>query len=208
MNAQPHLEDTVLMDYVEGRCDDSAAARVRAHLEIGCSRCASELQTWQRIIGALPAGGEPAPPDHVVQRAISLMVVPVERTQPWRQWIAALVADSRRQPMLVGVRDAGSATFRLAYAAEGVRVDLLCERHDRDWRLGGQVQTPEPTTVAWRVSASRTGDAASEARPAASTRANTFGEFHLPPLAPGTYRLTLQTAEGEIILPNLELASP
>src|SRR5262245_35382438 len=108
-----HIEPKDLLDYLEKRADKATAARVRAHVNTGCHRCIEALAFWARTLEALQADRVAAPPEVVAQRAISLFDRFARKSPPRIRILAALVFDSRHQPMPAVARDAEGASFQL-----------------------------------------------------------------------------------------------
>ena len=198
MAAHAHIEPEALLDYAEDRADAATAARVRSHLQAGCDQCTADLHFWTRSLAALAADRTPGPPEAVVQRAFTLVPRLPAKPSLWEQVGAVLVFDSRAQPVLAGVRDAGGSAFKLLFESGETSVDLFCEPERGEWRIAGQVLSPTPLQGGWSVSAS-----SGEHR--AETEADALGEFRLPALPPGQYELTVRGAEREILLPGVEL---
>ena len=198
MAARAHIEPEALLDYAEDRADAATAARVRSHLQAGCDQCTADLQFWTRSLTALAADCAPGPPEAVVQRAFALIPRLPAKPSLWEQVVAALVFDSRAQPVLAGVRDAGGSAFKLLFESEDTSVDLLCEPERGDWRITGQVLSPTPPRGGWSVSASSGAHRV-------ESEADALGEFRLPALPPGRYELTVRGAERELLLPDVEL---
>jgi hypothetical protein len=204
MRDQEHIPAEVLLEYAESRVDQEVAARVRAHLGTGCPYCARHVTFWTRALAALRRDATPAPPAHVVERAIALFdrgpesaAQPALRPSPWASIVARLTFDSRIQQAPVGVRDVGAPSFQLLFEAEGIEIDLLCECDAGVWRITGQAISPDAPKARWRVAATGAGEAATET--------DADGEFHLSGLATGAYELTLRGIDREILLPHVGL---
>src|SRR5690349_764955 len=121
MDRDAHFPAGVLLDYIENRAKAETMAQVAAHLEGGCARCAREVATWRRLLGALTAYGASAPPQAVRQRALDIFVPPTAesassapavpaprptgRVPAMAPLLARLIFDSRVQPAPFGARD-------------------------------------------------------------------------------------------------------
>src|SRR5579871_5082107 len=127
MLKQAHIAEDVLLDYAENRTDASTSARVRAHLDTGCAKCAAELAAWYRVLPVLESGKAPALPQAELQRAFDLFDRIERKPTIWQRLQAALVFDSRTQPLLAGARDL-----------------------DR-WNIAGQVLASETPELGWKV---------------------------------------------------------
>jgi hypothetical protein len=198
MLRRDHIGPEVLLDFAEGRLEQSAAERVRRHLDGGCAECAAELESTRRILRAIEADRAPSPPDSVLRQAFAL----IHSIQPepglLERLVAALSFDSRRQHVLAGVRDATAAPFRLEFTAPGVTAELLCEYEDGSWGLVGQVRAAVDEALGWAVRA-RSGEAEQE------TVTNARGEFVFRGLPSGKVTLVARQAAREVVLPEFEL---
>jgi hypothetical protein len=201
MLRQAHFADDVLLDYAENRTDAQTTARVRDHLATGCEQCAADLSFWIRLLPAIDAGRTPAAPQPVLERAFTLF----DRIEPKPTFVerlrAALVFDSRQQPLLAGARDIEQNSFKLLYEARGAHIDLLCERESDHWNIAGQVLSEVPSEFGWKVLASHPNGQT-------KTDTDTLGEFRLSGLTPGVYDLAVQAAGREIVLSNIVLQAP
>jgi hypothetical protein len=203
MRTEDHIPSEVLLDYVEGRADAETAARVSAHLEAGCLRCARHHHFWTRVLSALRWATAPTPPEDVVARAIAQGARkpegadrPESPWSPWQQIVARLTFDSRLQPA-AGVRETAAASFQLLFEAEGTGIDLLCECEEGIWRILGQAISPDALEPRWDVRA------AGEQQ--VTVEADAHGEFCLAGLASGVYQLLLRGGGREILLPDVRL---
>ena len=116
--------------------------------------------------------------------------------------LAVLQFDSGQASPLAFGRRSGSAEVRqLLYTLPACDVDLRvapAEGDDGRYSLSGQLLGPDSVGVI--VAAASAGDDAQ------SAVLNELGEFRLPPLAPGAWRLSLELADKTVELPPLELA--
>lgn len=193
-----HLRTEELIDYVDGRADAPTSERVRTHAP-GCSACGAELTYWTRTLQALCSDRTPAPPDWVRQRAFNLVHREPKQPRTFERLLARIVSDSRMQAGVAGARDAGTSQFKLFYEASDRRVDLLWERDGRGWNLSGQVLSPEPPPLGWRVIV----DCAEHHE---EVRSDALGEFSLRGLPAGACEICLAELEREIVLPTVQLA--
>jgi hypothetical protein len=216
METHDHFPTEILLDYLENRGDEETRARVAAHLDTGCARCAGEIAAWTRLLATLSACAAAVPPEEVVQRALDIFERAVDQPAPsalpasaprplspagWRARIMArLTFDSRVQPALSGARDA-STSFQLLFEAEGTEINLLCERHDGSWRITGQALSGDIPLEVRGVSAATT-------QVRAEAEKDAQGEFHLSGLPPGVYEIVLREADREIVLPDVRLQCP
>jgi hypothetical protein len=163
-------------------------------------------------------------PEHLIRRAIATFV-PRHAAAPapglLRRLVATLSFDSAMTGGLaLGVRASGGAVRQLLYTVEGRDIDLRIEpAEDRQFRCTGQVLGPDCSGRV-RIEAlpdaapdaapgvAGTADTAATAAPARESALSALGEFRLPPVTAGTYRLTLDLADGAIELPPLRVPQP
>ena len=199
MPASGHIPEERLQDFAEDRLGAAEAARVRVHLATGCRQCAEELAVRTRMLTALQADRAPAAPAAVLERAFALFETLERAPSLLERIVAALVFDSRLQPVPAGARAMGeAASFKLLFEAGEATIGLLCARKDDHWQIAGQILTEAPLEPSWQVSA------VSETQEQ-QTGADSLGEFQLRDLTPGVYDLSLRTLHREILLMNIEL---
>ena len=167
--------------------------------------------TDEQLLERLPrAAALPDAPADWVQRAVAAWQPPLgarlaEIAQGLREQVQALLKfDSwAAAPLATGLRSTGSsATRQLVFSAEGRDVDLrIAPAEGSLFTLSGQVLGPdEAGTVTLQPEA--TGVTPQMAA------LDAFGEFHLPGLAPGRYRLSLLLPGQELVLPPFEVGAP
>jgi hypothetical protein len=151
-------------------------------------------------------------PEHLIHRAIASFVPRTARAPApglLRRVLATLSFDSALSPSLAfGVRSTGSAVRQLLYTVDGRDIDLRIEpAEDRQFRCTGQVLGPDSSgRVRIEAVASAAGQASAQA--AREAALSVLGEFSLPPVAEGTYRVTLDLADGAIELPPVRIPQP
>jgi hypothetical protein len=201
MAAGRHVEQAVLLDYLEGRVDEETAVRVREHLDGGCARCIKASNLWSRTLGALRAGAVAALPEPLVQQAVSLFdSSPLAQPRPsaLQRIFATLVFDSRAQPALAGVRDGSSGSFQWLVRAGDEEIDLLLEPGARGWSLTGQALWEEEPGESWTVAVAGAGEER-------AAELDARGEFRVEGISAGTVQVSLRSAGREIVLPELRL---
>ncbi|MGM9487145.1 carboxypeptidase-like regulatory domain-containing protein [Ideonella sp. YS5] len=162
------------------------------------------------LLARLPAAAAlPDAPAAWVQRAIeawqpSLSVRLAEAAQGLREQVQAwLRFDSwTAAPLATGLRSTGtSATRQLIFSAEGRDVDLrIVPAEGSHFSVSGQVLGPDERGTI--TLAREDGTAAREAP------LDDFGEFHLPAVEPGRYRLRLVLPTQEVQLPAFDVGGP
>lgn len=150
-------------------------------------------------------------PEALIQRVVSLFQAvprPAARAGLPR-WRAVLQFDSGlASPLAFGMRSATAEVRQLLYSLQGCDVDLRVAREDSagqgGFSLSGQLLGPDSQGVV--VAELGQGDAADgQATPTLRAALNELGEFRLPPLAAGDWRLSLELADKTIELPPLQL---
>ncbi len=113
---------------------------------------------------------------------------------------AVLTFDSWATPALAaGLRAGRASTRHLLYSAQGRDIDLRVTPEAGAFVLAGQILGPDDSG---RVELADAGDAA---LPAREVPLDALGEFRLPGVVNGAYRLTLHLADARIELPTLEV---
>jgi len=196
MPVRRHIDEDILLDYVEGRLDVSASDRVRDHLAAGCARCSEALSFWQRSLTRIRTAMEPAVPEWTTRRAYALFAPHVRERALWGRTAARLIFDSRSQLTTAGARDLRQDSFKLVFEAENEHIDLLIERENDRWSLSGQVLTDTAPDCGWSIRC-KNADHAEEL----VAEADALGEFQIRGVGPGNLVLSLSTADRQIELP-------
>lgn len=114
--------------------------------------------------------------------------------------LATLTFDSgSASPLAFGMRSSGGAVRQLLFSVDGRDIDLRIAPHDQDasFALTGQVLGPDSNgTVILE---------GQDGSPRASAPLSDLGEFRLPPVVAGTYRLTLELPDLAIDLPPVQI---
>jgi hypothetical protein len=160
----------------------------------------TDLEAQLRLSGHLQNA-----PEHVVQRALAIFARQPQAAAPglWPRLLAVLSFDSGRAgPLAFGMRSSAGAVRQLLFSVEGRDVDLRICAADvgPGFKLSGQVLGPDSTGSvvalpdggghAWRVDL------------------NELGEFALPQMPAGAYRISLELADMAIDLPLLSVPHP
>jgi hypothetical protein len=109
--------------------------------------------------------------------------------------VAHLQSDSARQPLAAGLRSGEGSVRTLSYTAEDWDIAVQLTPWAGRWQLRGQILGPE---IVGTVQL----DAGDEPQ---SVSVNELGEFALPPLEAGSYRLLVRAETREILVELLEL---
>ena len=198
-----------LLDYCDGRITENEKRRVADHLATGCQRCAEDINWFERLRDLAAGDDRLAPPAWVLKRAIHLFQ---EQARPRADarpacLIATMIFNSQMRPAIAGARLAETSNQQLLYRADNYSIDAqitFTEPSSAD--LIGQVlrdgEYGFESVAGLSITVSRDGQAVCE------TLTNTVGEFSLHDLAPGEYDVTVETAEGMILIQQLPVAPP
>jgi hypothetical protein len=210
----PDISDELLVDLAEGLLSPADERTLRAQVAAHPQR-AAELARLEALIALMRQDTTEDAPDHVISQAQRIFqpASPVSGASlpkqgmidagaaALRQVIAVLQFDSFRAPQAYGVRQSatGSAVRQVLYNADPYDLDLRIAPHDGSWQISGQVLGPDDEdTMVGTVALSST-------TPPTSVPCNDFGEFVLPPVPAGNYRLTIQLPDLAITIEALEV---
>lgn len=187
---------TQLIDLAEGRLSAQAAEALRQRIAADPALSA-ELAAAEELISLMRSESNVDAPEHVIARAVRLMRKPQPAAGPGllRRLVASLRSDSAQQPLALGLRSGAELARTLSYEAEEWDIALQLTPWAGRWQLRGQVLGPE-------IAGSVTLEAG--AAPLVAP-VNELGEFSLPPVEPGSYRLLVRTETREILVEPLEL---
>ena len=198
-----HFTEEAWADFARQQGQPEQRARQQRHLE-GCERCAQTLDVWTAVVGL--AGQEAAyqPPDDVMARVKARFSLHrpeglLERAARG----ASMIFDSFRQPVLAGVRAAGSSPRQLLYKAGRYLIRLQVEREagsDRLTFVGQIVDEVNPKTALQELPVLLLSDKDTMDR----TVTNILGEFQLESSPSESLRLSVGIPEiGTLTLPGL-----
>ncbi|HVF92008.1 MAG TPA: hypothetical protein VNH22_18235 [Blastocatellia bacterium] len=193
----PHTEFDELTDLAEGRLSPDKRSEVMGHLA-SCQNCSEELSRVEQTIELMRTDALEDAPLYVIERAARLLPSSARRSPSLlRRVLAALEFDSLQSSPAFGVRSGLSGERQLLFSAEQHEIQLQVSPSAEAWILSGQVLGPCD------------GGEAELRSHAYSTQArlNNLCEFVLPPVAGGTYTLTLRFADVELEVPDLKLGA-
>jgi anti-sigma factor RsiW len=185
-----------LIDLAEGRLSAQAAEALRQRI-VGDPILTSDLAAFEKLIKLMRSDTSVDAPEHVIARAVRLMRKPRPAPGPGllRRLVALLHSDSLGQPLAYGLRSGAESARTLSYEAEDWDIALQLTPWAGRWQLRGQVLGPEIAS-----------DVTLEAGAAPLVApVNELGEFALPPVEPGCYRLLVRAETREILVESLEL---
>jgi len=188
-----------LADYVEGRADAQATARVRQHLDAGCRQCRESLSWLEKAMGAIRETESVQVPAASLERARALFRERFRPAPARSSWLARLSFDGRLAPLPAMARGVSDEGFQLVYSAEEYDVDIWQEPTEAgDWYLIGQVlpHVTESRAVPLEVILAGAAQTVFTVRPDGE-------EFHFTAVPAGVYRMRLRLADGEMVIPDL-----
>lgn len=178
-----------LTDLAEGRLDAREAESVEP-AAAGCERDTADLAWLRRTIALMRMDDlEDAPPE-LIARAHRLFA-PTARPAPpgpIERFVAALRLDALDTAPALGVRSAHAPLRQLLYGAGAYDLDIRVSAVGDGWKVAGQVLGPE-----LRGEVTLRGDAGNTC-----AELSELGEFVLPPVPAGGYRLVLRGDGVEI----------
>jgi hypothetical protein len=211
----PDISDELLVDLAEGLLSPTDERTLRAQVAANPQR-AAELARLEALIALMRQDTTEDAPDHVISQAQRIFqpAPPVAGasspmqgmidagTAALRQVIAVLQFDSFRTPQAYGVRQSGIGpeVRQVLYNAEPYDLDLRIAPHDGgNWQISGQVLgADDEDTIVGTIELSST-------TPPTSVPCNDLGEFVLPPVPAGRYRLTVRLPDLAITIESLEI---
>jgi Putative zinc-finger len=197
-NSGQHIPFSRLVDLVDGRLGADDRAEIEPHLLV-CPRCASDVAWLRRVIGLMRADETKSPPAHVVAAAKRLFRKPALPALPGarRQLAASLRFDSMRSSVAMGLRAGVQPDRQMLFATGDYLVDLRITPNGALWAVSGQLLGAEA------------GQQVELRGPTRMARVplNDMSEFVLPPAPPGSYTLTVQLADVDITIADLELGA-
>ncbi|MEK6300689.1 MAG: carboxypeptidase-like regulatory domain-containing protein [Acidobacteriota bacterium] len=117
-----------LIDFLDERLASSSAAAVVAHLDTGCSHCASDRAWYESLKRVAASDDSVEPPPWVLKRALKVFEEPgrTRTTVASRagRLIASLLFDSLSQPAVAEARSVGADGRQLLYRAGDYSIDL------------------------------------------------------------------------------------
>jgi hypothetical protein len=173
-----HCAEDTVVDLVRGVGTQELARRTKAHLDAGCSPCATNYALWRRVERFAFDETTYRPPNDLV-RLVKLGFAQKSRDERSGWTVASLVFDGFKQPLPAGVRSGLLNVWQVIYEAEGLTVDLRFGRRaqSKAVHLVGQV-FDRLAVRALRNNATVELSTDTDAT-VATTSVSDFGEFHL-----------------------------
>jgi hypothetical protein len=201
-----HFSVEKWIDFVNLAVTISEQEQMDKHLSLGCKSCQKTVSLWQRVRASAAAEGNYQPPESAVRIAKAAFAdVALSSRNKGSESKVKLLFDSFLQPVLAGVRSAGTGTRQMLYRADPYQIDVQLEMKPSANRIivTGQLlnlSNPKMIAAGTRVLVSNMhGDVV-------HTAANQFGEFSGEVKNSGDLQLTFATPSGEPIVISLREA--
>jgi hypothetical protein len=201
-----HFNVEKWIDFVNQAVTTNEKVRMDKHLELGCQSCQATVSLWQRVCASAALEGNYQPPESAVRIAkAAFSGVALARQKKGSVRAVKLLFDSFLQPMLEGVRSAGTGTRQMLYRADPYQIDVQLELKPSGNRIvvTGQLlnlSNPKIIAAGTRILVSNMhGDVL-------HVVANQFGEFSGEVKNSGDLQLTFATPSGEPIVISLREA--
>ena len=201
-----HFSAEKWIDFVNQAVTTDERVRMDKHLELGCLSCQATVSVWQRVRTLAAVEGNYQPPEssvRIAKAAFSGMALAQQKKDS--AGVVKLLFDSFLQPILEGVRSAGTGTRQMLYRADPYQIDVQLELKPNGNRIvvTGQLlnlSNPKIISAGTRILVSNMhGDVV-------HTLANQFGEFSGEVKNSGDLQLTFATPSGEPIVISLREA--
>jgi hypothetical protein len=123
-----HFSIDEWIDFARGVGHKEKAAKMREHMDHGCSTCSKTLETWRHIVNFANQESSFEPPAwalQVVQTNFILRKTFSAKENKGKKFeIARLLFDSALQPVTAGVRGTASVVRQLLYRSGSVCIDM------------------------------------------------------------------------------------
>jgi hypothetical protein len=202
--AGSHFTEEDWVDFARQQGETDKRARLEQHLDAGCEQCAETLGFWRDVLGLAAPEATYRPPDADVRQVKGQFALHLRPgVLPRLARTAALVFDSLRQPLPMGVRAAGSSPRQLLYKVGRYLIRVQVDSGSGAGRLSvvGQIldeADPRSKLPELPVLLLNGNDAVDR------TITNTLGEFELESDPSESLRLSVGIPEiGTLTLPGL-----
>ena len=199
-----HFTEEDCVDLARQQGGPEERARLERHLDAGCERCAETLGLWSDVQGLAAREATYRPPEDVVRQvkgqfALHRPAGVLERAVRG----AALVFDSFRQPLTMGVRAGGSSPRQLLYKVGRYLIRIQVDPRsgaDRLSVVGQIVDEAQPKSDLAKIPVLLLNGHDTVDR----TLTNNLGEFELESVPSESLRLSVGVPEiGTLTLPGL-----
>jgi hypothetical protein len=199
VNFRPsHIPFARFVEWVEDRLLPAERTQLQSHLAV-CHQCQAELARVERMIRAMADDKAVDPPPQVVNRALRIFDARRAPAAPTlaQQIIAALRFDSAQLSPALGLRSSAATVRQLIFSVGAFDIEVRITpptANETEWTLTGQVLGSDVITGQVTLQGAGAAVAAPLVEP---------GEFILPPVAPGEYRLIVHMTAQELVVESL-----
>jgi hypothetical protein len=201
-----HFSVEKWIDFVNQAVTAGERELMDEHLHVGCESCQQIVSLWQRVRSSAAVEGNYQPPESAVRVAKAAFAgAGLGSRKKGAESRVKVLFDSFLQPVLAGVRSAGTGTRQMLYRADPYQIDVQLEVKPSANRIvvtGQLLNLSNPRIIAagTRILVSNMhGDVV-------HTVANQFGEFSGEVKSSGDLQLTFATPSGEPIVISLREA--
>lgn len=200
------------IDFARGLVGNEAKSLMQRHLDTGCQECEKEAALWERVSRTAKREAAAEPPATAVRVAKAMMATSGYSTRFRRQKgsLAALLFDSLRLPLPVGVRSTAASSRQMLFGAGDHRIDLRMEPQldsDKIAVIGQILDSANPERMLHKVPV--TLHSGKNMKMVAASETNPHGEFQLVCKISESLELRARLPQGQQIrLALIELRSP
>lgn len=128
------------VDFVRGALPHQQSLAMQQHLDSGCAKCRSMVETWKHVLDCTEREKSYEPPDAYVRMAKAQFALNRPEQADSRAIARAdLVFDSFAQPVASGVRSFGSRARQLVFRKGNYSIDMRIEPQGNRLAIVGQV---------------------------------------------------------------------
>lgn len=186
-----------LLDFTEGRLDNTQQVALEAHLATGCAACQETLQWFGDAIPALAPLPSPSPEALAFSKGLARLL---PRTEPPTQRVPLIARLVSGTPALAAARGHLGSAHQQLYETDDYLITLWDEADGGATRyLIGQVYARQGTSVVpQEVTLLPCAGESQVAQQEGS-------EFHVAGVLPGTYLLHCALETADLYLPEVEV---
>ena len=189
-----------LLDFTEGRLDDTQRGALEAHLATRCAACQETLQWLGNAIPALAPLPGPSPEALAFSNGLVRLLPKPESVSTGRVPLIARLISGGGTPALAGARGHHSSSIQRLYETDDYLITLWDEADGGATRyLIGQVYARQGESVAPQevVLLPREGES--------QVAEQEGSEFHAAGVPPGTYLLHCALETADLYVPEVEV---
>jgi hypothetical protein len=123
-----HFSIDEWVDFARGIGRKEKSAKMRVHLDQGCTKCSKTLETWRHIVNFANQERGFEPPAYALQAVKTSFILhktfSAKENKGKKFEIARVLFDSALQPVTVGVRGTASVVRQMLYRSGTVCIDM------------------------------------------------------------------------------------